>query len=306
MRSKSKKHEQDIFGYLSEHHAGNFLINEPLDRHTWYGIGGPASYFVFPQSRDLLVRLLQKCKEWQIAQFVIGEGANLLVNDRGFDGMVISLAGFRSIARNDTTVQAGAGCTLRNLVLFCERNGLSGVQFLSGIPGTVGGALTMNAGIDQGAIGDCVSEVTFIDANAGVGRLSRQQIAFGYRSAPELQDKVLLGCTLKMKPQDESVLRETRIEMLKKRAAKQPLEFGSCGSVFKRPAGHYVGRMVEDAGLKGVRRGDAMVSEKHGGFIVNLGGARAEDVMYLIELVRDEVYKRYSVQLEPEVRFLGF
>ena len=164
----------------------------------------------------------------------------------------------------------------------------------------------MNAGTRFGEIGDRVSKVSLLNEHCEPIILFRDQINFGYRSAPELQGKSLLGCKVKLYPEQEAILQERRLKQLQQRANKQPLKYPSCGSVFKRPKGYYVGKMVQDLGLKGTRYGDAMISEKHGGFIVNLGKAKARDVKYLIKKIQEEVYKTYGVELDPEVRFLGF
>jgi UDP-N-acetylmuramate dehydrogenase len=306
MAGKPKSGLSDVRAWVGKRCPGRFLLNEPLAPHTWYRIGGPAALLVYPQDQTELVDLLHECRQCDTSTFLIGDGANLLVADSGFEGVVICLSRhLRSITSRGNTVTAQAGALLREAVYFCEQRGLSGIECLAGIPGTIGGALTMNAGIDSGNIDAAIESVSLLDELLLPRTLSRAEINFGYRSAPQLQDRVLLGCTLHCSAGSEPEMREARLDLLRRRAAKQPLEYGSCGSVFKRPVGRFVGQMVEESGLKGTRRGDAMISDKHAGFIVNLGCASAQDVLYLIRLVRDEIHKRYGIALELEVRFLG-
>jgi UDP-N-acetylmuramate dehydrogenase len=299
--------KKELWNYLNKHFTGEYLIDELLSLHTWYRIGGPADFFVYPRNAEDLIGLLHQCRALDINIYFIGEGANLLVSDDGYRGIMINLTRhFKDLSQNDNTVTVSSGALLRELVLFAERNGFGGLEYLSGIPGTVGGALTMNAGTHLGEIGDSVGEVYLLNTSFEPVVMTGAQIDFRYRTVLQLQEKILLGCKLALYHEEESILRERRIEQQQRRATAQPLEYPSCGSVFKRPPGHYVGKMVEDLGLKGLHYGDAMISKKHGGFIVNLGNAKASHVMYLIEKVKDEVDKHFHVQLEPEVRFVGF
>jgi UDP-N-acetylmuramate dehydrogenase len=302
-----KSQKQDLLTYLNKNFAGNYLLDELLSQHTWYRIGGPADVFVYPQHIEDLIDLLSHCRTLDIETCIIGEGANILVHDAGYRGVIIHLAKYiNKIAVEGEIITADAGAFLRDLVLLCEKHSLGGMECLSGIPGTVGGALIMNAGTHRGEIGERVSEVSLLNEDCEPIVMDRSHISFKYRNVPELQGHVLLGCKMVLSHEEETILKERRIAQLKERAAKQPVEYPSCGSVFKRPPGYYVGKMVEDLGLKGFRYGDAMISEKHGGFIINLGNAEASHVLYLIEKIKDEVYKSFNVQLEPEVRFVGF
>lgn len=299
--------KQELQRYLDRCMAGDYVMDEPLSLHTWYRIGGPADFFVYPPHFEALVNLLRYCKKYDIPTSMLGEGANVLASDDGYRGVIINLTKhFGTITRDGTyEVKAEAGVILHDLVLFCEKQQLGGLECLAGIPGTVGGALIMNAGAHRGEIGDRVKEVYLLDQHLEQITVEKSHIHFNYRNVPELHDRILLGCTMTLAHEPTSILKTRRIELLKERAAKQPLEYPSCGSVFKRPPGYYVGKMVEESGLKGLRHGDAMISEKHGGFIVNLGKAKASHVLYLIEKIKEEVYTRYQVQLEPEVRFIG-
>ncbi len=299
--------DQELQHFFDTQFAGTYLRDEPLARHTWYRIGGPADILAYPASVEDLYHVLQHCRALDVPICMLGEGANLLVSDSGYRGVMISLARHLTDMRvNDTQVTVQAGTLLKDVIEFCEHHSLGGLQGLSGIPGTMGGVLTMNAGANRGEIGDCVTTVSVLNSTLDAVELKREQIAFGYRSAPELQHAYILGCTLQLTCDDEERLRQFRLRQIAEREAKQPLDCPSCGSVFKRPAGFYVGKMVEELGLKGFRYGDAMIAEKHGGFIVNCGNATAAQVLYLIRKVQDAVATRYHVELEPEVRLIGF
>lgn len=302
-----KNYKQETEYFLKHKFEGDFLINEPLTNHTWYKIGGPVDFLVYPKNLIDLKNILSFCLTGQIPVYFLGLGANILVNDPGLRGVIIKLSGyFNFIEKSGDLLKVGAGTRLQDLIIFCEKNELGGLEYLSGIPGTVGGALIMNAGIDKGVISDVVEEVLCLDIDFNELNLKKSEISFGYRSAPELQDKIIFSCFLKFTHQDEEKLRKIRLEQLEKRRKTQPVEYPSCGSVFKRPPGYFAGKLIEDAGLKGFRKGDAMISDKHAGFIVNLGQAKAKDVKYLIDKIQDVVLEKFNVLLEPEVRFLGF
>lgn len=294
--------------FFASHAAGEVVRGEPLARHTSYRVGGPADYFVVPGDVESLKGLLRCCGEHGVPVFLLGEGANVLVSDAGFRGVVISMSGgfgyVQSLEGN--RVRAGAGVTVRTLVRFCEQRGLGGVEGLAGIPGTVGGALVMNAGAAHGEIGDRVHSVAVLDSEFVERRFSRKEIGFSYRAAPLLRRTVVLECTFELQTASRERLMRTRQELLARRAKRQPLKYPSCGSVFKRPPGRYAGALVEQAGLKGTRIGGAMIAEQHAGFIVNLGDATAADILALIRLARERVKEMFDVELEPEVRFLGF
>ncbi len=304
MDSKQRK---DLERFLETQFKGTYLRHEPLARHTWYRIGGPADIVAYPAGIEDLQRLLQCCRALDVPTYMLGEGANLLISDSGYRGVMIALTRyFTAMQTEDEQVTVMAGALLKDLIEFCERQNLGGLQGLAGIPGTLGGVLTMNAGTNLGEIGDCVRKVKLLNAQLELTELGRNQITFGYRNAPELQNTYILDCTLKLSYDDKDRLRQFRLQQIAKREAKQPLDCPSCGSVFKRPAGFYVGKMVEELGLKGLRHGDAMISEKHGGFIVNCGNATAAQVLYLIRTIQQAVEKRYHVELEPEIRLVGF
>lgn len=298
---------RELEAFLQNSFSGDYLINEPLAPYTYYKIGGPADFIAFPRDINDLINLSIQCRALSVQSYVLGEGANVLVNDDGFRGVIINLTRYiNSITVEGNRIKAGSGALLQKAILCSEQSSLGGLEYLSGIPGTIGGALIMNAGTHKGEIGECVRDISLMTNESQVQTLDASQITFLYRNVPEIQDKILLGCTLELRHENKKTLKERRLEQLKQRKAKQPLEYPSCGSVFKRPPGYYVGKMVEDLGLKGFRYGGAMISEKHGGFIVNLGTAKASDIKTIIETVQQDVFNAYHIELEPEVRLVGF
>ncbi len=282
-------------------------LNVLLAPLVGYRVGGPADALVVPRNRQQLQQVVRFCKEHNVPYFILGEGANLLVADEGIPGVVIRLHQCcNELYREDTRVYVGTGRLVSELVLFCEQEGLAGLEFMSGIPGTVGGALRMNAGAFVGEIGDRVVTVEAMDASGNMVTISAEQAGFGYRRADGLTNYILLGTWLQLHNGDSARLREAREQYLARRAQKQPLEYPSCGSVFKRPPGDYAGRLIEAAGCKGLRVGNAQVSPKHANFIVNLGGATARDIVTLIQKVQQTVFNQFGVWLEPEVKLVGF
>ena len=285
------------------------LENAMMSDYTTYKIGGPADYLVFPEEAEQLHQLILKLRELVIPFFILGEGSNILVSDSGIKEVVISLKKCTAeiYYQNEDEIIAGAGTLLMDVVKYAEQQEISGLGCLSGIPGTVGGALIMNAGAFGGEIGDHVKWVQVIDEQNEIIKLWPEQIEFGYRRAPGLKNKIVLSVLLKEKyePGIRKKLENFREEYLKKRKNKQPLNYGSCGSVFKRPEGNYAGALIEQAGCKGLRIGNAMVAQKHANFILNMGQAKAMDVFQIIKEIRKRVYEKFGVELQPEVKFIG-
>lgn len=281
--------------------------NEPLKQYSTYKIGGPADYFITPLKRESMIALLKTVIREQVPYFVIGKGSNVLFSDKGFKGVVISLekAANQIIKKGEYRIYVGAGVLLQDLVEFAEEHAIDGFDYLSGIPGTVGGALIMNAGAFKGEIGERVKFVEVIDECGNLEIIFHDELGFGYRKTEGLVNKIVLGALVEGEKGDRLTLKTNRISYLQRRQMKQPLEYGSCGSVFKRPPGNYAGTLIEKAGCKGMRIGDAMVSPKHANFIVNLGNATSDDVYQLIIKVRKIVYEKFGVLLEPEVKFVG-
>lgn len=280
--------------------------DEPMAAHTTFGIGGAADLFLAPGSPELMRVALTAAKEAEVPVFLLGNGSNLLVSDRGIEGAVISTAGLKDISRNKTALTAGAGVKLASLCLAARDAGLAGLEFAYGIPGTVGGALFMNAGAYGGEMKDVVRSAEVLTAASELLTRAASEMALGYRtSCFKTNGDIILSVTVSLTPDDPAAITARMQDYMARRRDKQPLEYKSAGSTFKRPAGHYAGTLIEECGLKGTHIGDAEVSEKHAGFIINKGNATAAEVSALIERVQKTVSERTGVLLEPEVIAVG-
>lgn len=277
---------------------------EPLSKHTTFKIGGVADTYVKVTSLSKLSTILKECRESDIDYMIIGNGSNILASDDGYRGVVIRLDGdFRKIALVDgDTVYCGAGATLAALCKFALNNGLSGLEFAWGIPGSVGGAVFMNAGAYGGEMKDVVYSVNHLTKNGEAGRTERDGLQFGYRaSVYRKNNAIITGATFKLRKDNPADIRARMDDFLGRRSSKQPLEYPSAGSVFKRPEGAYAGALIEQCGLKGHAHGGAQVSEKHAGFIINRANANANDVKSLIREVQTKVYDETGYNLECEL-----
>lgn len=283
------------------------LVNEPMAGHTTFRIGGPADYFIEVADAEEIRRAIAVCREEGLPWFVLGRGSNLLVGDRGFRGVVLSVyREFQGIETEGETVRVKAGTLLTTLTGKLLEESLTGMEFASGIPGTVGGAVMMNAGAYGGEMKDIVREVTVLTPEGEILCLSAAEMKFGYRtSVVKEKEYIVLSAVLELKKGDPEEIRRKMQELKAKRVEKQPLEYPSAGSTFKRPEGYFAGKLIMDAGLAGARVGGAQVSEKHCGFVVNTNNATAADVRELMSRVQKTVEEKYGVRLEPEVRFLG-
>lgn len=284
------------------------FINEAMSRHTTFKIGGAADILIEPDGVDCLLAVLKVLKENNIPFFVIGNGSNLLVADRGIRGAVIKISNSMSAADVDGEyIEAECGIKLSRLSGIAQNASLTGLEFASGIPGTLGGALFMNAGAYGGEMKDVVKSVTYIDIKSGeVKTISGDECEFSYRhSVFSKIDAIIISARLKLTSGDAAEIRKAMNELAIRRNEKQPIDKPSAGSTFKRPEGHFAGTMIQDCGLKGYKIGGAEVSRKHAGFIINAGGATATDVKDLISYVQETVEDKFSVRLEPEVRFVG-
>lgn len=280
-----------------------------MSRHTSFRIGGSARRMAFPSSTEQLVLLMSLAHECGARPLVIGNGTNLLVPDAGLDRLVISTSRSMNaleVESDGVTVRAESGATLARLADFAQKNGLTGLEFAHGIPGTVGGGVCMNAGAYDGEMKMVAVSVTVLDPERGVRTLRDGELEFGYRHSvlTEHPDWVLLHAEFRLRPGDPAAIREKIDRLMERRRASQPLELPSAGSVFKRPAGYYAGTLIDQCGLKGLTVGGAQVSEKHAGFIVNVGGATCADVLELIAQVQERVLAQRGVRLEPEVRII--
>lgn len=286
--------------------AENLLTGEPLSRHTSFHIGGECT-IALPRSPEAFAELFSLSKRLGFPVFVLGNGTNVLASDDGWDGLVIKTKGLSKIGINGNTVTAGGGALLSRTAVAAAVAGLSGFEFAHGIPGSVGGAVAMNAGAYGGEMSSVVRRTLCITPGGNTVTLSGADHHFGYRHSAVIENPgtVVLETEIELTPGNREDIEETMRALAAKRKASQPLELPSAGSVFKRPQGHFVGAMVQELGLKGRTVGGAQVSEKHAGFIVNVGGATAADVLDLIGIVRSEVQKAFGVCLECEIRPLG-
>ncbi|MCK4979268.1 MAG: UDP-N-acetylmuramate dehydrogenase [Candidatus Delongbacteria bacterium] len=280
-------------------------MNEPLKDHTSYLIGGPADIYIYPKNKDQLIDLLKLLQEDTYPYFILGKGSNILAADKGFNGCIIDLTKyFAEIKVNNNNMNIGAGALLTTIAFTAIKNSLSGMEELAGIPGTLGGALLMNAGCYGNEIFKLVESVSFINSENEIEELPIDELEFGYRTS-SLKGNVIIEAKLRLVKSDPVKIRERTEVFLSKRRESQPLEFPSCGSVFKRPKGNFAGKLIEDAMLKERKIGGAQISKKHAGFILNKENATANDVKELIELIKNTVSEKFNVILEEEVIYLG-
>ena len=283
------------------------FTDEPMKQHTTFKIGGPADYFLVPESGEEAGEIIKICKQTDIPYFILGNGSNLLVGDGGYRGAVIQIyRNMSAVTTEGTIITAQAGALLSSVAAAAKNASLTGFEFAGGIPGTVGGAAVMNAGAYGGEMKDVLVEVTVMDADGNIFTIPAEKLELGYRtSIIKKAGYIVLEAKIRLEEGNQEAIRERMKELTIQRTTKQPLEFPSAGSTFKRPEGYFAGKLVMDSGLRGYQVGGARVSEKHCGFVINAGGATAKDVRTLMENVRDIVYKKYGVTLEPEVKFLG-
>lgn len=280
---------------------------ELLSNHTTFRIGGAAKYFAVPKNEEEIMEAVDFAIVKDLPYYILGKGSNVLFPDEGYSGVVIEIgAGMEKVERiGDTGIRAQAGVSLSSLAAFAAREGLAGLEFAGGIPGTLGGAVTMNAGAYGGEIKDVIVSAKVMDEDGGVKVLSRDELELGYRtSIVQKKQLIVLEAEFSLQPGETEAIQNTMKELNAKRREKQPLEYPSAGSTFKRPEGYFAGKLIEDAGLRGYRVGDAQVSEKHCGFVVNRGKATCAEVLQLIEEVQKKVKEQFGVQLEPEVRII--
>ena len=287
--------------------SDNVRLHEPMKKHTTFRIGGPADYYLCPHSTEELQKILQICKENKMEFFVLGNGSNLLVSDKGYRGVVIQLwKNFSDIVTKEDTITVKAGALLSKVAAEALEEGLTGMEFASGIPGTIGGAVVMNAGAYGGEMKDIIKEVTVLTKEGDILTISKEEMNFGYRtSVVKEKGYVVISVVLQLKKGDRAEIRKVMDDLKERRVTKQPLDMPSAGSTFKRPEGYFTGKLIMDAGLRGFSVGGAQISEKHCGFVVNKGDATAADVLGLIKEVQKRVQEKFGVALEPEVKFLG-
>ena len=283
------------------------LKNEPMKRHTTFRIGGPADYFVVPEHEKEIADVVRLCADQEVPCYIIGNGSNLLVGDKGFRGVIVQIFKTMNHIRTDgCQITAQAGCSLAQIANAALEAGLTGFEFAAGIPGTLGGAVMMNAGAYSGEMKDVLVTVRVLTKEGKILNLANEELELGYRtSIIAKKDYVVLEAVVGLQPGDKDAIKTRMNELREQRISKQPLEYPSAGSTFKRPEGYFAGKLIQDAGLKGFAVGGAQVSEKHSGFVINTGDATAADVMELIRHVIDKVKEDTGVVMEPEVKRIG-
>lgn len=279
---------------------------EPMSRHTTFRIGGNADYFVCSAQAGQLQRTMEACREAGIPYYILGNGSNVLVSDEGYRGVVIHPE-LRGMELEGSRLRVQAGELLVRTAHEAAKAGLGGLEFASGIPGSVGGALIMNAGAYGGEMKDVLESALVLTLEGRQIRLGREEMELGYRtSAMAKKSYIVLEAVFLLEPRDQKQIYDRMAELKEARVEKQPLEYASAGSTFKRPAGYFAGKLIMDAGLRGFQVGGAQVSEKHCGFVINRGGATARDVLELVDHVKSQVKSRFGVDLELEIKLLGF
>jgi UDP-N-acetylmuramate dehydrogenase len=296
-----------LYEEMTSEVRGIVLVDEPLKNHTYFKIGGPANIFAEPEDTDDLKTILKLIKKHGVNCFIIGNGTNLLVSDEGFKGAVVRVGEkFNYIERNENKVTVGAGVLLSVLAKFLAREGMAGFEFASGIPGYLGGAVYMNAGAYGGEMKHVVTKVKCMDFEGNLYEFTNEEMKFEYRHT-KISDSeyIVIEAELEFKPGNVDDIMAVIKDLNEKRTSKQPLNLPSAGSTFKRPVNGYASKLIEDAGLKGLRYKGAMVSDKHSGFIVNYDNACCEDVLGLMRIVISTVNDKFGIKLEPEVKIVG-
>lgn len=295
---------QELCGILGEE---NVFTKEPMSRHTTFRAGGPADFFVTPEKEGQVRKTLSLLKEAQVPRYIMGNGSNLLVGDRGYRGVILQICKkMNRIRIQDTVIQAQAGALLSKIAAEAQAKGLTGFEFASGIPGSLGGAVMMNAGAYGGEMKQVLIQAQILNASGEIEDVLAEEMELGYRSSVFSRNGgVILSASIQLEPGDPPAI-QSRMEELKfLRTSKQPLEYPSAGSTFKRPEGYFAGKLIQDAGLRGFQVGGAQVSEKHCGFVINKDQASAMDIRSLMEQVSEKVYAQFGVRLEPEVKLIG-
>lgn len=282
-------------------------ISEPMNRHTTFRIGGPADYFLLPSTAEEVKKILEICKEKELPYFILGNGSNLLVSDEGYCGVIIQLyRNYGGITVEGTNIRAGAGALLSQIASAAKNASLTGFEFAGGIPGTLGGAVVMNAGAYGGEMKNVLKEVTVMTEQGEIMTIPAEKLEMGYRtSLVKKAGYLVLEAVISLKAGDVEEIKAIMKDLTEKRVSKQPLEYPSAGSTFKRPEGYFAGKLIMDAGLRGYQVGGAQVSEKHCGFVINKGDATAADICQLMQDVADKVQAQFGVVLEPEVKMIG-
>lgn len=299
---------QEIINYINNNNIGKYVENEMLSKHTTYKVGGNAKIIVYPKNRDKLVQLLKTLKESKIKYMILGNGSNVLFSDKEYDGVIIKLDMFNKVSYYRTLVKAEAGVNLVKLSYQTVKRGLAGLEFASGIPGTVGGAIFMNAGAYKSDMGYVTKSIEVLTPKLEIITMTNKELDFHYRSSFLQKHKgyICLEATFQLRKSDKDLLQEIVEDRKKRRIESQPLEFPSAGSVFRNPENNFAGKLIEDLGYKGYTIGGAKVSEKHANFIVNHNNAKAEDIKNIIEKLQKEVKEKHDIDLKCEQEFVNW
>lgn len=286
---------------------GEVRFSEEMKNHTTFEIGGPCDVMIIPENKEQVLNTLKTIKEHDFSYMVIGNGSNLLVSDQGLRMAIIKLGeAFSQIKIEGEKVYAQAGAELAEVAKASIEEGLAGMEYVSGIPGNIGGAITMNAGAYGGEMKDIVGTVTCLGQDLEIRTYTNEDMHFSYRhSRVQEENLIVLEVELALEKGNQEEIDELYHSLTQRREEKQPLEYASAGSTFKRPEGYYAGKLIDDAGLRGYKHNNAMVSEKHCGFVINTGGAACDDVLYVIRHIQKEIYDKYRVKLQTEVKILG-
>lgn len=295
---------EELCGILGKE---NVFTKEPMSKHTTFRVGGPADYFVTPEEEGQVQKVVSAFKSAGIPFYILGNGSNLLVGDRGYRGGIIQIfKKMNRISLQDSRIHAQAGALLSKIAAEALDHGLTGFEFASGIPGTLGGAVMMNAGAYGGEMKQVLTGAHVLRVSGAVEEVPVEEMELGYRSSIfSKTGDIILSADIRLEPGNPEQIRSRMDELKEQRTSKQPLEYPSAGSTFKRPEGYFAGKLIQDAGLRGFQVGGAQVSEKHCGFVINKDHASAKDILSLMEQVSDKVFKQSGVRLEPEVKMLG-
>ncbi len=289
--------------------GGKIIWNYPLGKHTTFKAGGNVEAYYEAGHVHELIGVLKLLREEKIPFLIVGKGSNLLITDNGFEGVAIRLTGemarIEKSKSSPWTLEVGAGAPVWEILAYCRKQGLTGLEFLAGIPGTAGGIVAMNAGAHGQCTGDQVNWVEILDKDGEVKRRFREELTFSYRTMYREPGSVIVKAAFQLGQDDPSVISDTITRYLMKRKDSQPLEYPSAGSVFKNPPGYYAGKLIEECELKGMRVGDAVISHKHANFIINKGQAKSSDILYLIRLIKKEVKSKFGIELELELQIVG-
>ena len=284
----------------------DITVDSPMNEHIYFRVGGPADILVTPVNEEQVVNTLKLCREYNVPYFILGNGSNILVKDGGISGVVIKFNKLNKITTEGNCVTAQSGALLKDVSKAALENNLRGFEFACGIPGSIGGAVFMNAGAYDGEMAHVIKSARVIDENCNIKNLTKEELELGYRSSIVMKKGyVVIEATVELESGEYASIKDKIDDLTNRRESKQPLEYPSAGSTFKRPEGYFAGKLIQDSGLKGFSIGGAAVSEKHSGFVINKGGATAKDVLDVIAHVQKTVKENFDVELHTEVRIIG-